>query len=197
MATRLIPDIRNRAWEVSNSQGSKVITRRPLEPRPWHVAVPVGDAGARALQSLDEAGEIRTRGKLNDQMNVVAHNPDLHNSSRMASSNYRKRATEKGRQLRVDERQSSQCRPRQQAIEPHRHLGTVHGARGSRQPIRRTAYRLWTRPERARSASKCALIGRTHAEPGLSARVCAHNAEPGLLARVCAHTPSPGSQLGS
>src|SRR5437867_2726654 len=170
MVTCLIPHVSDRAWEVSNSQGSKVITRRPLEPRPWHVAVPVGDAGARALQSLDEAGEIRTRGKLNDQMNVVAHNPDLHNSSRMASSNYRKRATEKGRQLRVDERQSSQCRPRQQAIEPHRHLGTVHGARGSRQPIRRTAYRLWTRPERARSAISAPLQG--------------------------AHTPSPGAQPG-
>jgi hypothetical protein len=54
-------------------------------------------------------------------MDVVAHNPDFHDSHVVTPGDLWQYPPEKRGRLLMDERQSPQRRPGQQTIEPHRH----------------------------------------------------------------------------
>jgi len=54
-------------------------------------------------------------------MNVVSHDPDFHDSRVVAASDLRENATEKLGYPWMDEWRSSQRRPSQQTVDPHRH----------------------------------------------------------------------------
>jgi hypothetical protein len=97
VALRLIPNVYDRALQIAHAQGSKVISGRPLKPRPRHVPVSICNAGARALESLKKPGKIRTRREFHDEMNVVPHDTDLYESHAVAAGDFRKNSTEEFR----------------------------------------------------------------------------------------------------
>src|SRR3989442_4386292 len=107
-------------------------------------------------------------------MNVVSYDPNFHDSRVVTASDLREKATEELGYPWMEEWQSSQRRPSQQTVDLDR--PGSNSASTSQIGLTNWAHcvRFFTRPERARSASKCALTGRTHAEPGLSARVFAN-----------------------
>src|SRR5437870_3688270 len=104
-------------------------------------------------------------------MNVVSYDPNFHDSRVVTASDLRENATEELRYPWMDERQSSQRRPSQQTVDPHR-----HGSNSAlTSQIGLTNRARWVRFLRA-------LRGRARLQSAPLQGV---------------HTPSPGSQPGS
>src|SRR6266545_2642318 len=61
----------SRSLETAHAEGSESISSRPLQPCPRHIPVAIRNAGTRALQPLDESGDIGTRRELHDHVDVI------------------------------------------------------------------------------------------------------------------------------
>ncbi len=121
MSLVLPANVPDRSSQIASPQRPKIVTVGPAESRSGHDAVPIRDPRTRALQALDQTGNIDAGRQLQDQMQVVPNDSHLDDSSAVPASDLRQGATQERGGARVDERQPTKGRPRQERIQADGH----------------------------------------------------------------------------
>ena len=77
MLELLIPHVGCDAGKLADADRAKVVALFPPETSPPRVAVAVRDPRARALEALDQPRRVVDGRQLEQEMDVIAHDPDL------------------------------------------------------------------------------------------------------------------------
>src|SRR5439155_23258600 len=188
-------------------QRPQVVAVRPPQWGARHHSVTVREPRAGNLQPLNEPWNVDVGRELENQVHVISHDPELHQSSPVTQGDLRKHTTQERRRSGVDQGQPAQRGPGQEGVEMDGHRsslwsmvassGIILIRRGSFVRALRGRARPGVRPYRAHN----------NAEPGLSARGHDNDTRVSSLVRALrgrarpevrpyrAHTtPSPGSQ---
>ena len=104
MLQLLVAHVRRDAGKLADADRPKVIALLPADAPPPRVAVAVRDPRARALETLDQARRVVDGGKLEEEMHMVAHDPDLHDSRTVPFRFGEQERTEEVRDPFIDER---------------------------------------------------------------------------------------------
>jgi len=103
MSGRLRSHVSDGAPQISHAEGPEIVTIRPTQRGTRHHAVAVSDARAGTLQPLDESWDVCVRRELENQVNVVAHDPHIDHPRSVAPRDLRQHAAQKQCRRRVDE----------------------------------------------------------------------------------------------
>ncbi len=165
MVGRLCPDVVDDGAELSDPDGSRVITRCPLKRASVSVAVTIRNAGARALQALHECGQVKHRLNLKDHVDVVVHHADRQHVHIVLSGFGAKKTLKECFYSPVDQREAVESRPRDVDVKARTHRANLCRG-GSSDVIRKMRRRSLHCPE----LRPCSPLGRNCAESGPSAR---------------------------
>src|SRR2546426_2083227 len=95
MSVVLPPNVSDRAFQIANPQRTKIVAGRPFQLRTRHHSIPIRDSRTRALQPLNETRDIGLRRQFQDEMYVVAHDPDPEKFRGVPAGNLREHASQK------------------------------------------------------------------------------------------------------
>ncbi len=95
MSCRLRSHVSDGTSQISHGEGPEIVTIRPTQRGTRHHAVAVSDARAGTLQPLDESWDVCVRRQLENQVDVVAHDPDIDHPRSVAPRDLRQHAAQK------------------------------------------------------------------------------------------------------
>src|SRR5438270_5923489 len=113
MLQLLVANVSRDPGKLPDADRSKIVALLPAEAPPPRVAIAVGDACTGALQALDEARCVVDGGQREQQMNMIAHDPHLHDARAVPLRLGEKEWAEKAGEDFIDQRQARPGGPRE------------------------------------------------------------------------------------
>ena len=107
--------------QLPSPHGTQIVARRPAQRLVAREPIAVRKARAGAFEALDEPRDVVRGGKLEQEVDVIAHDADLDDTCTVPLGLGEEKATKEFGDLGIDQRQARECRPREVGIDADGH----------------------------------------------------------------------------